>query len=220
MRTSLFISTTLFENNPLTLFCRENNWNLTAQSLIDFNPIPHEIQESFDVVFYSSKRCFNYFDSELKNDNSIAIATIGSETAQFLKDQNKFPDFIGSHSGSPAVVALEFKVWLGDRTVIFPSALHSNHSISQLIPEKQKCEVPVYETVFTSQEIEPVDWYVFTSPSNLNSFLLRNKLPKNAQVIAWGSTTEQACLHHGIKPVHTLIHSNLKSLVDYLNQTN
>ncbi len=219
MRTSLFISTILSENNPLTRFCRENDWNLTAQSLIDFNPIPHEILDQFDVIFYSSKRCFQYFDSQLKQSKSTVIATIGSETANYLKEYNQIPQFIGVQSGSPLEVAEEFKNWLGDRTVVFPSALHSKQTIANQIPDNQKAVISVYETTFKSQHIEPHSWYVFTSPSNLNSFLSLNTLQKDAKIIAWGETTADTCKKLGITPQHVLLESSVVSLVGFLEQS-
>ncbi len=220
MRTSLFISTILSENNPLPRFCNDNHWLLTSQSLIDFIPIEHAIDQHYDVIFYSSKRCFQYFDSQLKQSKSTAIATIGSETANYLKEHNQIPQFIGVQSGSPIEVAEKFKNWLGERTVVFPSALHSKQTIANQIPEKQKCVIPVYETIHVSQLIQSHYWYVFTSPSNLISFLSKNQIPESAQVIAWGETTADTCKKLGITPQHVLLESSVVSLVDFLEQSN
>ena len=62
------------------------------------------------------------------------------------------------------------------------------------------------------------DYYVFTSPSNLEGYLALNSLPKNAKVIAWGKTTEKACFKNSITPCYTLENATEKELVGKLIQ--
>ena len=45
------------------------------------------------------------------------------------------------------------------------------------------------------------DVIVFTSPSNVDGFLLKNNFRKNQKIIALGSTTAERLAQHGISPV-------------------
>lgn len=191
---------------------------LTAQTLIDFKALPFEINEEYEVVFFSSPRSFNYFTRSASISPSAQIAVIGNGTANFINGKVSSIDFIGKQAGKPDEVAAEFLHWLGNRKVLFPLALHSNESISSKIPANQKVEVRVYETVLSPVSIEPQDWYVFTSPSNVRSFFESNTLPTFAKVIAWGKTTEKELTKLNSSAYHTLAESSINELVHFFEQ--
>ena len=66
--------------------------------------------------------------------------------------------------------------------------------------DKEKCvTMEVYRTLLDSVSTEVFDVYVFTSPSNVRSYLLKNKLPNDVIIIAWGNSTEKELLSRGIK---------------------
>lgn len=217
MKTKLFFSSEAKRNGSLQEFCLKQDFLLRAVPLISFQKVPFRIEFGFDVLFFSSPRSVEYFFSEnyLISDNKIAC--IGKGTASALLTKNIQPDFIGEKSGSPEKVATEFLEWLGERTVLFPVSSRSNETIFKIVPDNQKIKVVCYETILTPQRIELQNWYVFTSPSNVESFLQMNDLPDSAKVIAWGKTTEKALGLQGINPTHVLEESSEEALVDYLS---
>ena len=94
-------------------------------------------------------------------------------------------------------------------------SLNSNKTITSQIPTEQKLEIAVYQTISTPQQIEKVDLYVFTSPSNLKAFLSVNEVPLTS-VIAWGNTTAQAISNSGMKLIHVLKSATEEELVSFL----
>lgn len=218
MKTKLFFSSEIKRNSSLHFFCVKNAIQLTASSLISFQKISFKIEESFDVVFFSSPRSVEYFFSENYENSEFKIACVGSETARALTALNKSPDFIGEKSGNPERVAFDFLKWLGNRSVLFPVSKRSNETIYKVVPENQKSKVVCYDTLLTSQRIEPQDWYVFTSPSNVESFLQINTIPETAKVVAWGNTTASYLVGKDIAPQFILQESSEEALVELLSQ--
>lgn len=217
MKTKLFFSSEAKRNGLLQQFCLEQHIALTTLPLISFRKIPFELNQHFDVVFFSSPRSVIYFFSENYDFSGKKIACIGKGTAVALMERNITPDFIGENSGNPQEVATNFIEWLGNKTVLFPVSSRSNETIYKMVPDNQKIKIVCYETILSPQQIEPQDWYVFTSPSNVESFLKLNQLPETAKVISWGKTTEKALNLQGISPAHVLEESSEEALVDYLS---
>jgi uroporphyrinogen-III synthase len=219
MKTKLFISSSPTELVQLQQYCHDNDILLTAQSLIDFKALTFEVMAPFDVVFFSSPRSFNYYNSSSNNLKSVDIAVIGSGTANHIKDKVSSIAFIGKESGNPQKGAQDFIKWLGNRKVLFPLALHSNESISSLVPASQKIEVRVYETFPKPVSLDPQDVYVFSSPSNVHSFFECNQLPVSSRVIAWGKTTQKALANHSVSVYATLEKSTIAELISVLEQS-
>jgi uroporphyrinogen-III synthase len=122
--------------------------------------------------------------------------------AAFSQGTSKFiprTDWQGRHPGNPAQTALDFHAWAGNRRVLFPVSDRSLGSISAAFPENQKEVVPVYQTTLVPQKIKECSIYLFTSPSNAESFLLCNTLPSKAKVIAWGESTRSFLSLRGIE---------------------
>lgn len=72
---------------------------------------------------------------------------------------------------------------------------------SALHPEQVE-EVEVYSNTANAKLIEQAEAYVFTSPSNVESFFSQNKLAENAITVAMGDSTKEAIEQHCINPVH------------------
>lgn len=216
MKTSLFFSSEPKRNGSLLKFCFENAVLLTAHSLISFEKIPFILNQSFDVVFFSSPRSVEYFFSENYLNSDCKIACVGRGTASALMEYKIKPDFIGENSSDPESVGKEFVYWLGDRVVLFPVSKRSSNIIFSCVPVNQRIKIICYDNILTPQEINPHDWYVFTSPSNVESFLLKNAIPPSAQTIAWGKTTAAYMRSQSIEPTYTLQDSSEEALVALL----
>jgi uroporphyrinogen-III synthase len=125
----------------------------------------------------------------------VLNAAFSQGTAKFLPRA----DWHGRHPGNPAQTALDFYTWAGNRRVLFPVSDRSLGSISAAFPENQKEVVPVYQTTLVPQKIKECSIYLFTSPSNVESFLLCNTLPSGSKVIAWGESTRSFLSLRGIE---------------------
>lgn len=200
----------------LQQFCQQHAIELTSKSLISFKAVLFEIRHPFDVVFISSKRSFNYFISQVKNYQSFDYAVIGQETANYLNDLISSIKFIGEYSGKPEQVGQDFSNWLGDRRVLFPVSLRSQKTVASAVPDTQKEIVYCYDTLLVREVVEQHDLYVFTSPSNVEAFLLENAFPADCTIVAWGTTTAKYMRSRGVEPSITLERSSEAELVEVL----
>lgn len=218
MKIKLFFSGRAKKNGDLISFCSEKGITLTDTALIRFVKLPFSVNQTFDVVFFTSPRSVEYFFSENYEDSSFVSACIGKGTAEALSIRNITPEFIGKKSGDPKSVAKDFLHWLGKRTVLFPVSTKSLGSISKDVPEDQKIILPIYETIPCPEKLPPQDIYVFTSPSNVDAFLMANELPEQCRVVAWGSSTAEKIAASGL-PCHAVLeHSSEEALVEVLKK--
>ena len=211
----LFVSKSHSELTVLPSFCEANGISLVAQSLIRFERVPFRVSQSYQVIFFGSIRAARYF---LENENIpevTAVACIGETTAERIRSLGVKVDFIGKKSGQPDQVADDFVRWVGQRSVLIPCSEQSNRSMAKKLPVDQFEEVHVYRTLSACQPVASSDIYVFTSPSNVTSFLTCNSKPEG-QVIAWGQTTAKALLEAGIHVAITLSHSTEAALIAFL----
>lgn len=197
-------------------YCDRSGILLQAHSLIDFELVPNSVQTTCQVVFFSSIRSATFFLESNCISNEMAIATIGEQTARKLNELGLEVDFIGSAAGDPETVASDFCPWLNGRSVLIPCSDRSNRSIAAALPKNQVEEVVVYKTIPASITIEPCDLYVFSSPSNVESFLQKNNLPEKSFTIAWGKTTEKAMVAKQIHPDLVLKNSSETEVIAFL----
>lgn len=213
----IFISKDLTELAHLPAFCAKHSIDLIAQSCIQFSAVPFEVKKPFEVVFFGSVRAASFFLSSYSLPNGVEIACIGETTAEKLSELNLKVSFVGKKAGNPTEVGEDFITWLGDRRVLFPISSVSKESIVKVVPENQSEKVIVYETRAKEGQVVNLDLAIFTSPSNLESFLLAgNKVPQ--QTIAWGNTTFQAMIDSEIQATSTLANSTELELISVLNK--
>lgn len=217
MSKKIFISKPIIEIQELVEFCKENDFELVAHSFLSFMAIPFDFPVETNVVFFGSKRGVEYFIDQQSIPKNIEIACVGDGTANYLKSKGYNPSFIGEKSGKIDSVAKDFKSWLGNRKVVFAQAKNSNRSISSVINSTNATEISVYETIINSAKIEESDIYVFTSPSNVDGFLIENTISENSIIIAWGDTTEKHLIKNGFHVYQKLKSSSISELVRILN---
>jgi uroporphyrinogen-III synthase len=83
--------------------------------------------------------------------------------------------------------------------VFFPVSDRSLGSITKVFSADQIEVLSVYHTLLNPIKIPTCAVYIFTSPSNVESFILINSIPLGAHVIAWGDSTAAALLEAGIE---------------------
>ena len=194
----VFYSSELAPTNPLVRVCTTLGVELVHQSLITFEAIPNKPRLPYDVVFFSSPRAYEFGKHSITPDTKIACISKG--TAAFCDAQIAWH---GNTPGNPNQTAQEFKAWAGKKRILFPVSDRSLGSISQVFPDDQIEVISVYSTRLSPRVITPCDLYVFTSPSNVASYLKLNIIPPHAKVIAWGLSTEHALKAQGINPVYS-----------------
>ncbi len=215
MINSVFISKTQSDVALLQKFCDKNSIELFAQSLITFESIPFQVDEKYDVVFFGSKRAIQFFLSGKIDLSEKKVGCVGEQTAAKLSKEGIEVDFIGKGSNM-LQIANGFKAWLGDRKVLFPQSDRSLQSIQAVLDSEQVINLICYATSLKNMQIPKCDLYVFTSPSNAESFLNTNKIPDGAVIIAWGSSTEKFLKEWGVE-AQQLEAPSLNSLIEKLS---
>lgn len=196
----IFISKSVDDVSELAAYCRTKNLSLTARSLISFEPIEYEVQNPFDIIFFSSPRSVMFYLRRNSINPETTVAAVGHRTTELLTSLEYKPAFTGEGS-DPNKIAEVFIDFVGKRRVLFPVSDNSLGTISSVIPTDQSEVVEVYKTIFNATEISEQDIYVFSSPSNFISYCSKNTLPKGSTVIAWGRSTRKAIENNGLKPI-------------------
>ncbi|MBM3454519.1 MAG: hypothetical protein FJX80_05150 [Bacteroidetes bacterium] len=187
----IFISKPLIEIPLLNAYCQQNRISLVAEPLITFNPIPSKIPSTLDIVFFTSPRSvYFFFDQVPAKFKCKAFACMGKGTELALNKKGLTSCFTGLFSSDPRKVFKDLKSWAGDRIITVPHSSNSLFSITNYFPEQQLNFIEVYKTSASQKTIPPVSLYIFTSPSNVKSFLTNNFIHSNAKVIAWGKSTK------------------------------
>ncbi len=216
---SIFISKNPSETTLLQNFCSENNVQLISKSLISFSAIKSDLLVEAEVVFFGSKNAFDYYLLNQKHDTKLQIASIGDSTASYIVAKGYEVSFTGKSAGNPEKVSLELNEWLNNRSICFIKSTESKGSIEKYIHSKKIQKLVLYETKFESFTFEnEFDILIFTSPSNVNSYLKSNKISDKTKIIAWGKTTENELKKYDLNSQIVLNESNFEELIQTLKK--
>lgn len=201
-------------SEKLKEFCTEASIDLVADAFISFQSIPAEKLPEFDVIFFGSKRAVDFFLEQFTLSPDKKIACIGQTTANHLIQLGFSVSFSGQEAGNATEVALQLKEWLGSRKLLVARSEQSQRSIPKVISANQLEELVVYQTILKpiQLEIQP-EVIAFTSPSNVQGFLLKNAIHPNQTIIAWGTTTRSFIEEKGYTVHHTLRTASEEELV-------
>ena len=216
---TIFISKNKQEIEPFQDNFDHLNTTVIAHSFLQFEPIPFQLKDSYEALFFGSPRAVDFFLSQETIPDGTIIGCIGEITAEVLHKHNLEADFIGKTSGNASLIAEEFKNFIGNKKILFPQSSISNRSISSVFKASQITEVCVYKTVIHSMKIAACDVYVFTSPSNVDGFLAENKISVNGKIIAWGKTTEKYLKSKELTVHTTLLKSTIAELIKVLEKS-
>jgi len=172
-----------------------SGFSITEQSFISIESVDAEHPDflAFGWIFFTSPNAvanFSAFDA-LSNQQ---VAAIGKGTASALKAKGVGVHFQGD--GKTENIAAEFKNILGGQKALVICAENGLRSIQQGLNVGSFEEMFVYRTVANPVELtEMPDLVAFTSPSNVESFLISNKILPQTKVVAIGHSTA-AALHN------------------------
>ena len=165
-------------------------------------------------VFFNS--AFS-FDSILHLKNQISnkkVAAFGNSTADYLKKHGLKVDFIGK--GEPKIVASDFSNSIYKNEVVyFPSSERSIGTVQSEIPIENKIIEITYKTSLINQKLGNYDFLVFTSPSNVEAFNLRNQI-NNQNIISIGPSTTKKLKSIGAQNIHQVHQSTELALAEII----
>lgn len=181
--------------------------NYVFESFITASPVPFNLPNHFDWIFFNSPNAVRWFYNNKQSEKiQSKIAALSAGTAEELTKLDVEIDFIG-HGAVEDIAHLFLKELKNDERVLFPLSNISKKSIPNLLPTHQIHCVTVYQTNIIPKPIKPCDVVLFTSPSNVQGYLVNNSLPK--QCVAIGETTNQYLNKLGAKVVQlSSYHSN------------
>ena len=200
MSKTIFISKSRSELEKLQQYALENEIEIVSHSFLHFSELIFSIPYPYEVIFFGSPRAVMFFKAQNDISKDKLVACVGGKTETLLKSLGVKVAFSGANKGSIGDVAEAFKTWLGDKQALFPISTKSLGTISKNIPSQQKQLVEVYDTQVQPKTIKPCDIYVFTSPSNVEGFLMENEIPIASKVIAWGDSTDAKLKAEGLQP--------------------
>ncbi|MEQ1733161.1 MAG: hydroxymethylbilane synthase [Bacteroidia bacterium] len=202
---SVFISRDVKFNDVLKNALQGNGYALSVQSLIKTQTIILPQIPTSDWIFFSSKNAVHHFFEQAKQISpTVKMATLGDATAQELYNYVTQIHFIGKGNNIEEIGKAFFKQVQTNNTVLFPQAKAGNRSIQQQAHNTaQVIDAVVYETITTPALITPHNVYVFTSPSNVTSYLINNSIDVNGSYIAIGESTAKALLQAGVTHIKT-----------------
>lgn len=212
---SIYITRAIGDVLQLRNFCIEHGIKLTALSQISFAKNKFIVRKPYEVVLFTSPRSAAFFFNFQSIPAHVKIACVGPGTASYLEKKGFVVDFTGPVPGDPVQNARYFADWLGIRSVLFPQSNLGMSSMSKFLSPAQFEHVQVYSTEFHSEIIPPHEVYIFTSPSNVESFLVKNQRPEG-KIIAWGKSTEQALMANDVNVSYTLSTSAENEVINYL----
>jgi uroporphyrinogen-III synthase len=223
MQHSVFISRNNDEVVALQELCKRFQWDLHAHSLIKFKSTSFNVPSGWEVIFFPSPRAVSFY---FENKNSVylsgkTIACAGGETANKIKNYTNQPiDFVAEKAGDTENVRSDFQKWLRQKNVLYVGSNLAQKNVLLNLPQEQGQFIQVYETNFLSKRIPPCTIFIFSSPSNVDSFFMENNLPVGSHVIAWGTTTANRLEKRGINVNYTLNSSHETEIIQYLSALN
>ena len=209
---SIWISRSLAKDSIFNKLTKSSSVSLIAESLIEMKIIKIDSIPKSDWVFINSAFALNSIMHLKVSLKSKKIAAFGQATAKFIQKNGLKVDFIGQ--GSPNNVALSFSsIVNSDEIVFFPSSNKSLGTVQSVIDNRNKIIVETYQTLSIDKKVENHDYLVFTSPSNVEAYLLSNKV-NNQKIISIGPSTTKALKNAGINNVLESFQSSELALAD------
>ena len=197
----VFVTRSYAEHDYLPRALSNLGFTVEGKSLIEFKQIRIKELPKTDWVFFSSKHAVRYFFNQNPElPATIKFACIGTSTSAELRAFGKRADFIGQ-STDTKLVGKQFSSKIGNAKVLFPIARGSMQSVQwQMVKRENVFNLEVYATLKNSVEVgEEKEILVFTSPSNVEAFVEKNKILATHKVVAMGESTGKALEKAGCK---------------------
>lgn len=150
----------------------------------------------WDWAFFSSPFAVEAFLANHQLPAGIQTAAIGPGTAEALNRIEPCA-FIGEGIDTSAI-AQSFAQLVKTQSVLFPVPEKGLRKVQQELNPAQVTEVVCYRSLPNPQVVTRCDCYIFSSPSNVDSFAGINEFPEDAKYVAFGKSTASALNRKGI----------------------
>lgn len=199
----IFISKSITTEDHWAKSLMDEGHELLGVSCIETQRIKIEEVPPSDWTFFSSAQGVKHFLDQHSVSSSF-IGVMGEGTLKALTSFGLSADFIGQ-SSDPEMVGKAFASELKpNQSILFPASLISKQNIAKQIIGHPILHLPCYQTLPKANQVGPHDLYLFTSPSNVDGFLLGQPLP-DAVLMAYGPTTGAYLKDQGAENV-TVLH--------------
>lgn len=171
----------------------------------------------FDWVFFNSKESAKYFFQHFDEPPQVKYAAVGQGTADVASKHVPI-SFIGKNADTEAV-GREFAEVVGTSVVLFPISSISKRTVQRALPSKQCIDFTCYHTSPIARKVEHYHTAIFSSPSNIDGFLIENKNRQVENVICYGATTAHRALKAGFSGIYTLKEITPSSILRAIKET-
>jgi len=209
---SIWISRSLAKDSIFNKLIKSSSVSLTAESLIEMKIIKIDTIPTCNWIFINSAFALNSIMHLKSGLKSKKIAAFGESTAKYIQKNGLKVDFIGK--GAPNNVAQGFSSMVNSNEIVFfPSSNKSLGTVQSIIDNRNKIILETYQTLSKDKKVGNHDYLIFTSPSNVEAFLLSNKV-NNQKIISIGPSTTKALKKAGIINVLESFQSSELALAD------
>jgi hydroxymethylbilane synthase len=214
---SILITRELRPGSLIRQWANETKIQLTEMSFIETVSVTGLSIPETDWIFFSSPQSANlYFETYPLKAKKIAALSEG--TADALLQLGHPTSFTGDSSKATKQIGTDFFNQVkSSELVLFPlsdiskkqvSAQKGNHTIIELI---------TYKTALVPIKLQHEQQVIlFTSPSNVDGFLLKNQLTEKTGILAIGETTASRLRELGFDKITVSESTNEKALVKAL----
>lgn len=202
-------------------------------------------QKKIDLLLFTSANSVKYFSSRIKkigielNYKNIFVAAVGIKTAECCGENNIPVQFVPQKHSAAGLMKELSNLKLKNKVVVIPkSKIGSDELKNKLQKFQATVEVfPIYDVTLPDKKIiesnkkklktKKIDWFIFTSPSTFNNFLIIMKIENPAKyftdkkIAVIGTTTKNAVLKADCKvdliPKNFNMNGIVESLLEYYN---
>lgn len=208
----IWISRELTNESIFKKILKNANCIITPQSLIKKSIVEIIKIPQCEWVFFNSAFCYDSIKNFKTELSKKKIAAFGNSTSKYLKKQGLKIDFEGE--GSPENVARSFKSVINiNEVVFFPLSDRSIGTVQKMLSKDNKVIFQTYNTELKEKKIELHDYYVFTSPSNVEAFFKSNSL-KSLKAVSIGPSTTSSLRKKGVNNIVEAFESSELALAD------
>ncbi len=216
MSKSLFISRQLDANSEMRALLTQEGFSITDVSMIGVQPISFSpIIPHTDWIFFSSKNAVQFFFSQHPQLKNQKFAAIGNGTAAELP-ASYVATWVGA-TNDIEHVAQEFAQFIHGQSVLFPQSEVSLQTVQKALDAEQIVNLTCYKTIANPIKVNLAKVLVFTSPSNVKSYLELNSILPHQQVIAYGKSTAKCLADLGYSKVDILPSLTAKDLLNTIS---
>lgn len=186
---SILITRNLGEQSPLRDFAQKSKVLLIDQPFIRFEGLAGLDIPVTEWIFFSSPTAMEFY-LDLYEIKAKKIAVYGEGTGRKLKKHGLSADFTGDFTKVSSEIAVDFFRSIGQDTVLFPISDRSLKNIPAKGPVNQVHLLTCYKTIPEGKTLhtEP-NVIIFTSPSNVEGYLINNQIKDDMTIVAFGQTT-------------------------------